>query len=148
MLGLAEQLVALSPGRLERIDLPEDVRHEIANVRSMRAHGARKRQMAFLAKRMRNHGDDAFAAALAELGEDRAASRREQAAMQRLETLRERLLTEGDAALAELVDACPDIDRQALRSLIRRARSERADNKPPRAYHALFRMLRDNIDTP
>jgi ribosome-associated protein len=146
VLALAEQLVALTPNRLGQIDLPEDVRAEIAHVRNIRAHGARKRQMAYLAKLMRRHDEDAFTAAHAALGENRAERRREHAAMQRLETLRERLLEDGDEALAELIAEHPGVDRQHLRSLIRRAQAERAADKPPRAYRELFRSLRDIVD--
>lgn len=146
VLTLAEQLVALTPNRLEQIELPDDVRTEIAHVRSIRAHGARKRQMAYLAKLMRRHDEDVFAAAHAALGENREGRRREHAAMQRLETLRERLIEDGDTALAELIAEHPDIDRQHLRSLIRRAAAERASGKPPRAYRELFRALRDILE--
>ncbi len=147
VLSLAEQLVALTPNRLAQIELPDDVRAEIANVRGIRAYGARKRQMAYLAKLMRRHDEDAFAAAQAALGENREVRRQEHAAMQRLETLRERLLDGGDEALAELIAEYPDVDRQHLRSLIRRAQAERAADKPPRAYRDLFRALRELVET-
>ncbi|RAP57444.1 MULTISPECIES: ribosome biogenesis factor YjgA [Oleiagrimonas] len=143
VLALAEQLVALTPNRLGQIELPDDVRAEIAHVRGIRAHGARKRQMAYLAKLMRRHDEDAFAAAQAALGENHERRRQEHAALQRLETLRERLLDQGDDALGELIAQYPQIDRQHLRSLIRQARIERDANKPPRAYRDLFRALRE-----
>ncbi|KGI77789.1 ribosome biogenesis factor YjgA [Oleiagrimonas soli] len=142
VLTLAEQLVGLTPNRLAQIELPDDVRAEIANVRSIRAYGARKRQMAYLAKLMRRHDEDAFVPALAALGENRERSRQEHAALQRLETLRERLI-EDDEALSALIAEHPQVDRQHLRSLIRRARSEREANKPPRAFRDLFRTLKE-----
>ena len=143
VLELGEQLVALPPSRLAAIALPDDVRAEIANVRRIDAHVARKRQLGFLAKLMRRHGDDAFAAARAALGNDRAQQHREAAGLHRLEALRERLLTEGDSALEPLLDAHPQTDRQHLRALIRQARSERARQAPGYAYRALFRALRE-----
>lgn len=147
VLALAEQLVALVPSRLDQAGLPADVRAEIDRVRAIRSHGARKRQLAYLAKLMRRHGEDAFAAARAALGEDREVRHREHAAMQRLESLRETLLEDdGDGALETLIDEHPGIDRQHLRSLIRRARSEREAGKPPRAYRELFRALRAIIE--
>ena len=147
VLALAEQLVAMSPNQLSQVELPDDVRAEIAHVRELRAHGARKRQMAYLAKLMRRHDEEAFAPARAALGEDRELKRKEQAAMHRLESLREQLMDDADdSVLATLIDAHPGIDRQPLRSLIRRARSERDAGKPPRAYRELFRALRDIVD--
>ncbi|HET6806694.1 MAG TPA: ribosome biogenesis factor YjgA [Frateuria sp.] len=142
VLALANQLVELPPSRLARLDLPEDVRDEIANVRRITSHIARKRQLAFLAKKMRRHEDAVFDSVRAELGENRERQRQETAAMHRLEALRDRLL-EDDEAAATLIAEHPAIDRQHLRSLIRQARSERTANKPPRAYREIFQLLRE-----
>ena len=71
------------------------------------------------------------------------ASRREVAAMHRVEAWRDRLLAEGDAALAELLDTHPAADGQLLRQLVRNTLEERKRNKPPRAFRELFRELRE-----
>ena len=92
---------------------------------------------------MRRHGDEAFAAVRAELGENREKQRQENAAMHRLEATRDQLLGEDETALSELIAQHPQIDRQHLRSLIRQARIERDGNKPPRAYREIFRLLKD-----
>jgi ribosome-associated protein len=149
VLELAGQLVELPPARLAKLELPDDVRDEIANVRRITSHIARKRQLAFLAKLMRRHDDEAFASVRAALGEDRDRQRQETAAMHRLEALREQLIGEnGDAALSALLDQHPEIDRQYLRSLIRQARIEQASpNKPPRAYRDIFRVLKELDDS-
>ncbi|HWG09949.1 MAG TPA: ribosome biogenesis factor YjgA [Rhodanobacteraceae bacterium] len=142
VLALAKQLTELPPGRLEKLELPGEVREEIANVRRIGSHIAHKRQLAHLAKLMRRHDEETFAAARAHLANDREHGAREAAATHRLEALRERLLAEGDAALNELIVAHPDLDRQPLRALIRQARGEREANKPLHAYRELFRILR------
>ena len=142
VLALANQLVELPPSRLAKLELPEEVRDEIANLRKITAHIARKRQLAFLAKKMRRFDDSVFDSVRAELGENRERRRQETAAMHRLESLRERLLDDDEAA-ATLIAEHPAIDRQHLRSLIRQARSERAANKPPRAYREIFQLLKD-----
>lgn len=144
VLALATQLVEMVPSRLAKLELPDDVRDEIANVRRISSHIARKRQLAFLAKLMRRHDEAAFDAVRAALGENREQQRQEAAAMHRLEALRERLLGEdGDAALAELAELHPGLDRQHLRSLVRQARTEKnAPNRPPRAYREIYRQLK------
>ena len=144
VLELAGQLVELPPTRLAKLDLPDDVRDEIANVQRIASHIARKRQLAFLAKLMRRHDDEAFATARAELGENRDKQRQETAAMHRLEAMRNRLLVEDEAALSELIAEHPQVDRQHLRSLVRQARIEKdTPGKPPRAYREIFQLLRD-----
>ena len=62
--------------------------------------------------------------------------------MHRVEHWRERLLAEGDAALAGLLEEHPSADRQRLRQLVRNANEEKLRNKPPRAFRELFRELR------
>ncbi|MHB1272147.1 MAG: ribosome biogenesis factor YjgA [Rhodanobacter sp.] len=143
VLALATQLLELPASRLARLELPDDVRREIDVTRRITAHIARKRQLAFLAKVMRRHGDEAFASVRAELGANREKQRQENAAMHRLEATRDRLIGEDETALAELIAQHPQIDRQHLRSLIRQARVERDGNKPPRAYREIFRLLRE-----
>lgn len=143
VLALAKQLVELPPARAAQLQLPDEVREEIGNVRKITSHIARKRQLGHLAKLMRAQDGGAFDSARAALALNRQAGAREAAAMHRLEALRERLLAGGDAVLSELIVAHPDLDRQRLRALIRRARSEREANKPLHAYRELFRVLRD-----
>jgi ribosome-associated protein len=144
VLTLASQLIELPPSRLAKIDLPEDVRREIDITRRMTAHGAKKRQLAFLAKVMRRFDDEAFAGVRAELGENREKQRQENAAMHRLESMRDRLIAEDDSALPQLIAEHPQVDRQHLRSLIRQARVEKdTPNKPPKAYREIFQLLKD-----
>jgi ribosome-associated protein len=144
VLALAQQLVDLQPSRLAKLPLPDDVRHEIDVTRRTPSHGAKKRQLAFLAKVMRRYDDEDFAAVRAELGENREKQRQETAAMHRLEAMRDRLIAEDETALSELITEHPQVDRQHLRSLVRQARVEKdTPNKPPRAYREIFQLLKD-----
>jgi ribosome-associated protein len=144
VLALAQQLVDLPPSRLAKLPLPDDVRHEIDVTRRISSHGAKKRQLAFLAKVMRRYDDDDFAAVRAELGENREKQRQETAAMHRLESMRDRLIAEDETALSELIAEHPQVDRQHLRSLVRQARVEKdTPNKPPKAYREIFQLLKD-----
>jgi ribosome-associated protein len=94
---------------------------------------------------MRREDDEVLEALRDALDESGDAARREVAAMHRIETWRERLLDQGDAALAELLDEYPTADRQQLRQLVRSALDERKRNKPPRAYRELYRALREML---
>jgi len=143
VLRLAETLANLSEAQLARVPLDDDLREEVRRTRAVTSHIARKRQNQFLAKQMRGIDEDALAAIRAALAEDRDSARRGAAILHHVERWRERLLDEGDEALAEFIAAHAHADRQQLRQLVRNALAERARDKPPHAYRELFRVLRD-----
>ena len=148
VLSFARRLSELPPARLDALELPEDIRDELAEVQRTPSHIAHKRQLAHLAKLMRAHDEDDFAAARSALANDRAAGAREAAALHRIENLREKLLGENaDAALTDFIATHPQADRQHLRALIRQARREREAGQPPRAQRELFRLLRNGSGT-
>ena len=161
VLAIGQQLVALTDAQLARLPVPESLLPHILEARRITSHIAHKRQLAFLAKQMRREDDDTLEAIRDALDEKGDAARREVAAMHRVEAWRDRLLADGDEALAELLDLYPEADRQGLRQLVRNTLEERKRNKPPRAFRELFRHLRvmmldgqaaddagDGIDTP
>lgn len=146
VLALAERLLELPPGVRDRLELDDTVRREVDAALSIRAHGARKRQLQFLAKQLRR--DPAALAVVREAVEANADSRRRDAAvLHRIERWRTRLIDEGDAAIGNLLAEYPDrgLDRQQLRTLVRQAATEQAAAKPPAAARQLFRLLREAI---
>lgn len=142
VLVLCEQLVALTEAQLAKLPVPDELLPHIRETKRITSHIAHKRQMAFLAKQMRREDDETLDTIRDALHAGGDASRREVAAMHRVEAWRDRLLGEGDVALAELLDAHPGADRQVLRQLVRNTLEERKRNKPPRAFRELFRELR------
>ncbi|WP_395680791.1 ribosome biogenesis factor YjgA [Dokdonella sp.] len=146
ILKLAETLAALSEAELARVPLDDELREEVRRTRAVSSHIARKRQNQFLAKQLRKLDEEAVEAIRYALSVDREKAHRETAAMHRLETWRERLLADGDDALAELIAQHPGADRQHLRTLVRNALAERKANKPPHAFRELFRELRELLD--
>ncbi len=140
---LAESLAALGESELARIPLPDDVRTEVERARSVTSHIAHKRQTQFLAKQLRHLDEDEIEPIRRALAHDREKAHVETAEMHRVETWRERFLTEGDEALGEFIASHPAADRQQLRTLVRNALAERKANKPPHAFRELFRALRE-----
>jgi len=143
ILKLAEALASLSEAQLARVPLADELREEVRRTRAITSHIARKRQAQFLAKQLRKLDDEQIEPIRAALAQDRASAHREAAELHQLEIWRDRLLDEGDEALAELLALYPAADRQHLRQLVRNAVTERAKNKPPHAYRELFRALRE-----
>jgi ribosome-associated protein len=146
VLELGEQLAEMTAAQLGRLPIPEAVMAQIREAQRITSHGARKRQLAFLAKHLRKLDDEELEAIRDAMAKDGEAARRETAALHRIEALRDALLgEESDAAMTALLDAHPGADRQHLRQLVRNAHEERKRNKPPRAFRELFRELRQLV---
>jgi ribosome-associated protein len=141
--SLAEKLVALPAAQLARLPIPEDLMPHIVETQRITSHIAHKRQLQFLAKQMRREDDEVLEAIRDAMDEGGEAARRETAQLHRAEHWRDRLLSESDAALTDLLAEYPAADRQRLRQLVRNAAEERAKNKPPHAFRELFRELRE-----
>ena len=138
---LGEELVAQPKDRVMRVPMPDDVREAILECQKIKDHEGRRRQLQFVGKKMRTLEEDEVAAIRKMLDSWKGASKAETAAMHALERRREKLLTD-DKALTELREQYPDIDMQHMRTLIRNARKEQAENKPPKAYREIFQILK------
>ena len=136
---LGEELAALSTERLTKIDIPETLRDALREAQRISAHGAKRRQLQYVGKLMRDVDPEPIRAALAAVRGESAA---EVARMHRLERLRARLM-EDESTLAEIADNFPGADLQHLRALRRSALKEHEGNKPPRSYRALFQVLKE-----
>lgn len=138
---LGEDLVAEPKDRVKRVPMPEDVRDAILECQNIKDHEGRRRQMQYVGKKMRTLNETEIAAIQKTLDSWRGLSKADTAAMHALERRREKLLA-NDAALTELLAQHPEVDAQQLRSLIRNARKEQAENKPPKAYREIFQILK------
>src|ERR1035437_4329441 len=137
---LGEELVALSSDRVKRIDIPESLRDAVREAQRMtRPDEAKRRQMQYIGKLMRNVDCEPIRATLALV---RGESASETAKLHRLERLRTELLVD-EKVLQEIATLFPLIDLQHLRSLRRAAIKEHQLNKPPRSYRAIFQLLKE-----
>jgi len=136
---LGAALVDLPAAQLESLALPADLLKAVLEAQRISSHGAKRRQMQYIGKIMRKVDPEPVRAALAAVAGSSAAARAQQ---MRLESWRERLIGD-DEALTAFAGAHPGADLQALRTLIRNARREIAEAKPPRAQRELFRLIRD-----
>jgi len=57
VLALGQQLVGLSAAQLAKLPIPDDLMPHIVDTQRITSHVAHKRQLAFLAKRMRREDD-------------------------------------------------------------------------------------------
>lgn len=143
LFSLGRQLVELKPAVLRTLPLDDGLLDAVETARGMRAHGARKRQLLFIAKLLRNMDAAPVRAALEAVDES---ARQQSARHHRVEAWRDILLEAGDPAVTELVAKHASADAQVLRQFLRNARRESAGNKPPAAARKLFRLLREMDD--
>ena len=143
VLELAHRLVEQPAARLLQLPMSEELLAIAIAAQRITAQIARKRQVGFLAKKLRREDEETLEAIRAAMEHDKADSRRENAALHRLEALRDQLIVDADAVLGEIIAEFPHADRQQLRQLARNAREEKLRNKPPHASRELFRQLRD-----
>ena len=143
---LGEELVELSSDRVKKIDIPENLRDAVREAQRMTKHDeAKRRQMQYIGKLMRNVEVEPIRAALALV---RGESAGETAKLHRLERLRTEFLAD-EKVVNEIAQLYPAVDLQHLRSLRRAALKEQLQNKPPRSYRAIFQLLKEleNIET-
>jgi ribosome-associated protein len=139
---LGEELVNEARDRVKRVPMPEDVRDAILMCQTITNHEGRRRQMQFVGKKMRTLDEEEIAIIQRTIDSWKGMSKADTAALHALERRREKLLAD-DKALTVLSAEHPELDVQHLRTLIRNARKEQAENKPPKAYREIFQILKD-----
>lgn len=141
---LGEQLAELPTDRLKKIlaklDLSETLADALRECQRITAHGARRRQLQYIGKLMRDADPAPIRAALDVVNGVSAA---ENAKLHRLERLRTRLMEEEASTLADIAATYPGADLTYLRQLRRSAQKEHEQNKPPRSFRSIFQALKD-----
>ena len=113
----------------------------------IKSNSARKRQLGFLAKRLRHIDVQPIEDALEKISQRARAST---LGLHLVERWRDRLLgdVEGESsreALTAFMDEFSSVDRQQIRQLQAQALKERQNNRPPAAARALFKLIRVQV---
>lgn len=138
---LGADLVAEPRDRVKRVPMPEDVRDAILTCQQITNHEGRRRALQFVGKKMRTLDEEEVAVIQRTIDSWKGMSKADTAALHALERRRDKLLSD-DKALTTLLAEHPELDAQHLRSLIRAARKEQAENKPPKAYREIYQILK------
>ena len=135
--ALGKELTQLTAEQLSQIPLPEETAHAIRDFTTMKSFGAQRRQLQLIGKLMRRLDAAGVREAIDRAtGESRAAA----AAHKRAERAREAMIDRDDF-LTEYVAKHPAIELQRLRQLIRLARKEAQETKPPKAFREIYHIL-------
>jgi len=127
---LGKELTRLTPEQLAELELPDRLLDAVLAAQRINKFGALRRQLQFIGRLMHDVDAEAIAARLRTW---RGVSREANAHLHRLERWCARLL---------LAESLPGCDTQRLRQLVRSARREELEGKPPRSSRALFQELR------
>jgi ribosome-associated protein len=138
---LGETLVGLDKSRLAQLDLPERLVDAITLARGITRHEARRRQMQYVGKLMRQVDPAPIRATLERWD---TVPRAEKARFASIERWRERLLDDA-TAIDAFVEAHPSADREALARVIVAVHAERANGRAPQAFRDLFRVIRQAV---
>ncbi|MCA9526988.1 MAG: DUF615 domain-containing protein [Myxococcales bacterium] len=117
--ALVERLVAMRDEALALLPIPADVEPELALARRLKASGAKKRQVRFVARLLTDRDGPILAAERGEVGHLGGA------ASQWLD----HLLQGEEAAIDTLMATCPEADRQRVRQLVRQAHRSAASDR-------------------
>lgn len=123
--ALAVQLVGLKPQKLPQLGLEEQVINAILLAQAIKSPNARNRQVSVVRQHLRALGDDAVDDLVVLLeARDRGVAPRQPSptateSASAAATWTERLVAEGDAALDELLQRYPQVERQVLRQRVR-----------------------------
>jgi ribosome-associated protein len=142
---LGTRLIELKESDLRTLDLPETLLDAILLAQRISSRGGLARQRQYIGKLMRDLDPAPIEAAL---GEKSRAARFASETHKRIEAWRTRLLSEGPAALDDLLKWCPDADRKAVQALINKATGAKVDpGSREAASRELFRTLRSLFDS-
>lgn len=144
LLDIGKKLLELKDAELARIPMTDELRKEVMQGRGIKAFAARKRHLKFLGRLLREQDSEAVVAAVTEI---EAARNGETVQFHRMEKWRDRLMEEGDGAMQEWINTYPDSDWRKLRDVLRQARKEHDQGKPPTAFKQLFRLIRETMES-
>jgi len=138
---LAKTLSELSSDAIKSLPVDDRLKEKLLETEKIKTFGAIKRHTLFLGKLMRAYDDEEIAAIHERLDAIQGVNKAEIAKFHFLERLRDELV-QSDDRLTQFIKDHPQIDVQTLRTLIRNARKEKEQNKPPKSFREIFQLLK------
>ena len=140
---LGQQVIELTGSAMQKVPLDNELLDAIKAAQNMnRKKPSYKRQIQFIGKLLRSRETAPIIEALDNL---KGQQHKAKAHFHKLEAWRDKLVDLGDEALQSLMSEHPQLDRQRLRQLIRQAKKEKDQNKPPKAFREIFQYLKEEI---
>jgi ribosome-associated protein len=131
------ELVKLSREQIRRLDLPETLREAVLECQGITRHEARRRQMQYIGRIMRDLDAAPIVAQLASL---QAPSRKDTALFHLAEKWRDEMVADPQA-IERFAHEFPSADAHRLGALVAAARAERAAQRTPKNFRLLFHAV-------
>lgn len=143
---LGERLIDLDDAALKSIDISDELREAVMQARGIKQHEARRRQLQYIGRLMREAGEDPSSIQSAiERAEGRDGE--EKRKFKQVESWRNELLAGSHSRFDWLLENYPHADPTHLRKLVSNvSMGKKRTGNSKRAARILFRYLRELID--
>ncbi len=138
---LGEELTKLPRPKLEQMELPDTLRKALIEAQSIKSNIAGRRQRQFIGALMRNVDPEPIRRALLDT-DDKLPIESETVKETRM--WMDRLLTGDQTVMEEFICACPGLERQRLRQLIRNIKKEKTSGKSLKVLEQLIVKSRND----
>ena len=139
---LGERLVRMPDWKLERLDLPERLRKALTDARSITSKIAGRRQRQYIGALMREVDPEPIRRALVRA---EVAPPVESESGRKTREWLERLFSDDPDAMEAFLRACPGLERQRLRQLLRNIKKEKKAGKPSKSMKAFKEIIVKNM---
>jgi len=136
---LGEELTQLSIPQLKRMGLPDALFSALIEARSITSNVAGRRHRQFIGTLMRDVDPEPIRHALLEIDANLPV---ESELVKETRRWRDRLLTEDPDSMEAFISACPELDHQRLRQLLRNIKREKATGKSSKSLKALEQLIK------
>ena len=141
---LGEQLVALPLEQLEKIELEAELLEAVIFAGKTKKRGAKRRQMQYIGTLMRHMDPEPIRHALENI---RRGDLHQARTFRKIERWRDAIIEGNEQIIEEILNSCPDAERQRLTQLARNARKSAQTEKGVKASRVLFRYLKEVVDS-
>lgn len=142
--ALAAEIIALTDGELKTMPFEPEIRREIDMARKLSSRGAKKRQLLFLSKKLRDEDLPIIRKAIALLKVGKSA---DTARFHELEVLRDQLLVGGSEVVEKIIQKFPAADGKQLAKLQGDGQREQSPASKVATARLIFRYLRKVSET-
>lgn len=138
--ALGREILALPPHIRETLPLSDELIDALALAEKIQhKREALRRQFQFIGKLLRGTDTSELQQAMEK---HRNKHKAEAKALHKIEDLRDKLIAEGMPVINALVAEYPEMERQKLRQLVKKATQEQEKQLPPKAYREIFQYLK------